>query len=133
MSRLIPLRTLPSRKCATTWLLIRDPPSTHHAHGDHRHFIASPGDCQHRHQTWDESRRREPAFAGAVPGGSVPLEELDRLLVLFGGGSRVERAEVSSLPRLGIFLAGIEPVLPRLQLSNHFTPARGILGAVFDL
>ena len=52
----------------------------------------------------------------------MPLEELNRLLVLFGGGSRIERAEVSSLSCPGILLAGIQAVLPRFELPNHDAP-----------
>lgn len=39
--------------------------------------------------------------------------------MLFGRVTRVECAEVPSLPGLGIFLAGVQSILPRLQFSNH--------------
>ena len=56
---------------------------------------------------------------------SVLFEELNGLFVLFRGGARVERAEVSSLPRLGVLLAGVQAVLARFELPDH----RGILPA----
>jgi len=44
-----------------------------------------------------------------VSGGNVPL----------GGGTGGERAQVPSLPGLGILLPGIEPVLAGRELANH--------------
>src|SRR3989442_3803637 len=51
------------------------------------------------------------------------LEDLHRALVLLGRGARGEGSEVAPPPRLRILLARIEPIPPRLQLSNHwFSP-----------
>src|SRR6266487_2016873 len=49
----------------------------------------------------------------------LPFEILHRPFVLLSGFARVERAEVSALPCLRIFLARIETVLSRFQFSNH--------------
>jgi hypothetical protein len=43
----------------------------------------------------------------------VPLEELDGALVLLGGLQALERAEVTPLAGLGIFLPGIEAITAR--------------------
>jgi hypothetical protein len=48
------------------------------------------------------------------------LKVLDRALVLLGLLARVERAEVLPLAGLRVYFARVEPVLPRLQLSDHF-------------
>src|SRR5258707_307015 len=70
---------------------------------------------------------RQPNGRGsAVQGGgrrrpmrSVPLEILHVSLVLFRRRARVESAEIAALAGLGIDLAGIEPVLARLQFADH--------------
>jgi hypothetical protein len=43
----------------------------------------------------------------------MPLEVLNVAFMLFSRGAGLERAEVASLPGLGIDLAGIEPVFAR--------------------
>lgn len=47
------------------------------------------------------------------------LEVLDCAFVLFGFLSSIESPEVFSFARLGILLTRIEPVLTRLQFSDH--------------
>jgi hypothetical protein len=54
----------------------------------------------------------------------VALEELNRALVLLGGRTAAERAEVSATPGLRVLLARIEPVLPGFQLPDHRVRAR---------
>jgi hypothetical protein len=44
---------------------------------------------------------------------AVPLEKLDRPLMLFRGGSGFERAQVPTPPSLGISLPGIQTELIR--------------------
>src|SRR5262249_3853969 len=50
---------------------------------------------------------------------SMPLEILHGALVLFGGRTRFERAEIAPSTGLRIDLARIEPVLAGLQLADH--------------
>ena len=57
----------------------------------------------------------------------MPLEELNFSLVLFSPGARLECAQVPSPARLGILLAGIQPILAGFQLANHRTN-RAFLG-----
>src|SRR6202011_4639121 len=47
------------------------------------------------------------------------LEELYGALVLLRRRARLERTEVAPLPRLGILLARVQPILARLQFPNH--------------
>jgi hypothetical protein len=47
------------------------------------------------------------------------LEVLDCTLVLFSFFSSIERPEIFAFAGLGIFLSRVEPVLPRLQFSDH--------------
>jgi hypothetical protein len=54
----------------------------------------------------------------------VALEELNRALVLLGGRTAAERAEVSATPGLRVLLARLEPVLPGFQLPDHRVRAR---------
>jgi hypothetical protein len=54
--------------------------------------------------------------------GSVTLEKLDGSFVLFGSLSCFEGSEVPPLARPGILLSRVEPILTRLQLSNHCVP-----------
>ena len=42
---------------------------------------------------------------------AVPLEKLDRPLMLFRGGSGFERAQVPTSPSFGISLSGVQTVL----------------------
>jgi hypothetical protein len=53
-----------------------------------------------------------PACGMALGLQSVPLEVLDRPLVLLGFIARGERAEISSLSGLRILLSRIKPILP---------------------
>ena len=50
---------------------------------------------------------------------SAPFEELDGALVLFGGGSAAEGAEVTSSSGARINFPGVQPVLIGLELSDH--------------
>ena len=50
---------------------------------------------------------------------AATLEELHGPLVLFGGGPAAEGAEVPPPPGSRVTLAGVEPVLPRLEFPNH--------------
>ena len=62
------------------------------------------------------------AAPGAGPGASLSaaaLEELDRALVLFGGGPGLERPEVAALAGLRVFLAGVEAVFAGLEFADH--------------
>ena len=52
------------------------------------------------------------------------LEELHFSFVLLGLLATVKGAEVSTPARFWIHFAGIEPVVPRFQLTNHFTYLR---------
>lgn len=54
--------------------------------------------------------------------GLVTLEKLDGSFVLFGSLSCFEGSEVPPLARPGILLSRVEPILTRLQLSNHRVP-----------
>ena len=47
------------------------------------------------------------------------LEILHRPLVVLGGLSRAERAEIAATPGFGVLLARVQAILPRLQFSNH--------------
>lgn len=47
------------------------------------------------------------------------LEELHRALVFLRRGERGERAQIPTLSRLRVSLAGIKAVLSRFHLSNH--------------
>ena len=58
------------------------------------------------------ARERVAALASA-------LEELDRALVLFGGRERLESAQVPAPAGLAVLLSGVEPVLPRFELTDH--------------
>ena len=49
----------------------------------------------------------------------MPLEELHGFLMLLCRRARLERAEVTALAGLGIFLARIEPVFAGGELSDH--------------
>jgi hypothetical protein len=49
----------------------------------------------------------------------TPLEELNRALVLFGGGARRECAEILTALRLYINFARIQSVLATRQFSDH--------------
>jgi hypothetical protein len=49
----------------------------------------------------------------------VALEELDGALVLLGGRSRAERAEISPSTSSQIDFPRIQPILTRLQLADH--------------
>ena len=51
----------------------------------------------------------------------VPLEELDRALVLFRGRARRERAKVLALPRFRICFPRIETVLAGAELPDHWS------------
>ena len=42
----------------------------------------------------------------------MAFEELHRPLVSFGGLASLERAEVSAFSGPGVFLSGVEPILP---------------------
>ena len=53
--------------------------------------------------------------------GSVTLEKLDGSLVLFGSVSCFECSEIPPFARPGVLLSRVEPILTRLQLSNHCT------------
>ncbi len=55
------------------------------------------------------------------------LEVLDLSFVLLRGLARRKGAQVSSLPRFGILLQGIEAILSRFEFSDH-----GGLLLVFD-
>jgi hypothetical protein len=50
------------------------------------------------------------------------LEVLHCSLVLLGFFPRIERSEIFAFAGPGIFLSRVEPVLTRLQFSNHKTP-----------
>src|SRR5438132_2985171 len=51
---------------------------------------------------------------------SVPLEELHRTLMFFGGGACAERSEIASSTRLWIGFPGIQTVAGA-ELANHRT------------
>jgi hypothetical protein len=57
----------------------------------------------------------------------MAFKVLHRLLVLLRRRFRLERAEISSFPRVRIFLAGIQPILAGFKFPNHgdFSVARG--------
>jgi hypothetical protein len=59
----------------------------------------------------------------------APLEELDRALVLLGGGAAAKRPEIAAPAGLRILLAGIQPVVSRLQLPDHWF--RALVRAAF--
>src|SRR6185437_7958303 len=59
-----------------------------------------------------------PSGAGQR-GYLVPLEILHVALVLLGRGARLEGTEIAALAGLRIDLAGIKPVLARLQFADH--------------
>src|SRR6516164_10019996 len=61
-----------------------------------------------------QSRRKPPAEIS-----TVMFKILHGALVLFGRLARGERAKVSAFSRLRIQFAGIQPVLPCLQLADH--------------
>jgi hypothetical protein len=50
---------------------------------------------------------------------AAPLEELDRALVVSGGGARFERSKVAALAGFGIFLARIQPEFSGTECSYH--------------
>ena len=50
----------------------------------------------------------------------MSFEVLHGTFVLLRRCFRIERAQILSLPRLGIFLARVQPELARCQFSNHF-------------
>jgi hypothetical protein len=54
----------------------------------------------------------------------MPLEILHIALVLFGGGARLEGAEIAALAGFRIELAGIKPVFAGLQFADHGTGLR---------
>ena len=58
---------------------------------------------------------------------SMAFKVLHRLLVLLRRKLRLKRAEISSFPRVRIFLAGIQPILAGFKFPNHgdFSVARG--------
>jgi len=58
-----------------------------------------------------------PLAVGWLKALSRPLEILHLALVLFGGGTALESAEVAALASRGIDLAGIEPLLAGLELA----------------
>jgi hypothetical protein len=49
----------------------------------------------------------------------LPLEELDRALVLFRRFECFECAEVPPFPGLGILLTGVKTISTGLQFANH--------------
>lgn len=49
----------------------------------------------------------------------VVLEILNRAFVLLRGRLTVERSQIFSFTRFGIFLARIQPILTGFQLPNH--------------
>jgi ferritin-like metal-binding protein YciE len=53
-----------------------------------------------------------------APAASVPFEKLHLAFMLFGGFKAGKRAQVAPLARC-IFLARIEPELPRFEFANH--------------
>lgn len=64
-------------------------------------------------------RRHEPLQSSARVVSLVPLEKLNRSLVLLGGRERLEGAEVAPPARSRVFLARIQPILAALELANH--------------
>jgi hypothetical protein len=69
----------------------------------------------------NSGRQLERTLAGADPTvpHSTPLEVLNGTLMLFGGGSGSERAQVSALAGFRILLARVQAIFAALQLSNH--------------
>ena len=53
----------------------------------------------------------------------MPLEVLNGAFVLLRPSLCIERAEISSLARLRIFLARIQPILPGFQFPDHAVPS----------
>lgn len=51
----------------------------------------------------------------------MPLEVLDRTLVLLGCGARFERSQIPAPSGLRIELAGVQPVLAGAEFSYHTT------------
>jgi hypothetical protein len=49
----------------------------------------------------------------------MAFKVLHCLLVFFRGSFRLKRAKISSLSRLRIFLAGMQPVFAGFQLADH--------------
>src|SRR4029450_6368088 len=49
----------------------------------------------------------------------MAFKVLPCLLVFFRGSFRLKRAKISSLSRLRIFLAGMQPVFAGFQLADH--------------
>jgi hypothetical protein len=49
----------------------------------------------------------------------VSFEELDFTLMLFSCGTGLERTEVASRSGHRVLVAGVDPALPVLQLSDH--------------
>src|SRR5207302_10823542 len=66
---------------------------------------------------WTMSDRESPSRAQAP--SAAALEVLHRLLVLLGGGQRLDGAQVAALAGLGVLLARIEAILTALQLADH--------------
>jgi hypothetical protein len=49
----------------------------------------------------------------------MPLEVLNVALVFFSGGAGFERAEIATLARLEIHLAGVEPIFTGMEFADH--------------
>ena len=73
----------------------------------------------------------EPPQAGSYTflNGLMPFEILNRAFVFLRCCLAVERAEIFSFARSRIFLAGIQPILPRFQFSNHNDSVGGLVTA----
>src|SRR4051794_11044285 len=54
-----------------------------------------------------------------MPGSSMPLEVLHRVLVLERGRARRKRSEIAPLAGFRVLLARIEAVLARRKLADH--------------
>jgi hypothetical protein len=52
----------------------------------------------------------------------MPLEVLDGAFVLLGRCPRFESTEIPELPGFLVFLAGVQTIFTRLELSNHGHP-----------
>jgi len=76
---------------------------------------------------YSPSRARRPSKPGVPSIGadcdpqstSVALEVLHGAFVLFRRGEGLERAEISTFPRLRIFLPRVQAILTRCELANH--------------